>query len=929
MESLGGHVAPGPSSPWPGLRGRRTECETLAGLVQAARSGRSAVVVVLGEPGIGKTAILDFVAESAPGAQTLRVSGVESQMELAFAGLHQLCGPLLDGLERLPLPQANALSIAFGLRSGNPPDRFLIGLAALTLLSEAAGDGTLVCLVDDAQWLDQASAEALTFVARRLVAEAVVLVFAVRTGQDPQKWAGLPYLTLRGLPEEDAEALLDSALTGPVDDRVRRRILAEAHGNPLALLELPRWWTTAELTFGPQPAQPGTLTRRMEEGFRRELETLPGQSRRLLLTAAAEPLGDVGLLWRAAARIGLGVDDAVPAQKAGLIELQDTVRFRHPLVRSVAYGFAATPERQAVHRALADATDPDLDPDRRAWHLAHAATGPDEAVAAELEHCAGRALAQGGLAAAAAFLEHAALLTPEAADRTERQLSAVELMLHAGTFEAALNLLAVAEHGPLGDLQRARIDVLRAQIGFASRRGNEALPRLLAAAQRLEPLAAERALDSYLDALTAALFAGRLASGPGPAEVAQAARNAPSSTARLRRGDLLLHGVAVLFAENYPAAAPLLRRATEVFDSDHLSLEEGVRFMWLAAVVASDLWDERAWDRLTRRHLRIVREAGALSALPLALNTRVYVDLFAGELSAAGGLVEEIRAVTEAAETSLSPYAAIGLAAFRGREDPAAALIAASLRDVTARGEGIGVSLTNWARAMLCNGLGRYPEAMAAGREAAAFPAELGVSNWGLVELIEAAVRAGDRTTAATAFEQLSAMTQASGTDWALGVAARSEAQLYDGTPAEDRYREAIDRLERTAVRTEVARARLLYGEWLRRDNRRVESRLQLRVAHDAFTAMGMAGFAERARHELAATGETPRKRTAATQLDLTAQELHIARLAAQGLSNPEIGAELFISPRTVEWHLRKVFAKLGINARRHLRDALKTTEPV
>ncbi|MFI7067573.1 AAA family ATPase [Kribbella sp. NPDC050124] len=922
-------MSPGPTSPWPGLRGRRTECETLAGLVTAARSGRSAVLVVHGEPGIGKTALLDFVADSARGTRTLRVSGVESQMELAFAGLHQLCEPLLDGVSRLPAPQANALSIAFGLTAGSPPERFLIGLAVLTLLSEAAGDEPLVCLVDDAQWLDRASTEALTFVARRLEAEAVVLVFGLRPDRNQESWEGLPYLTLRGLPDDEAEALLESALIGPVDDRVRRRILAEAHGNPLALLELPRWWTTAELTFGAQPAQPRTLTSRMEEVIRRQLEALPVESRRLLLTAAAEPLGDIHLLWRATALIGVGTDAAVPAQQAGLIELRDTVRFRHPMIRSVAYRFATVPERQAVHGALAEVTDPALDPDRRAWHRAHAAAGPDEVVAAELEHCADRALSQGGLAAAAAFLEQAALLTPNASARAERQLSAAESMLHAGTYEASLNLLAVAEHGPLGDLQRARIDVLRAQVAFASRHGNEALPQLLAAAQRMEPLDAERALDSYLDALTAALFAGRLASGPGPSEVAQAARSAPSSAARLRREDLLLHGVSVLFAESYPAAAPLLRRATEVFDSDQVSLEEGVRFMWLAAVVASDLWDERAWDRLTRRHLTITREAGALSALPLALNARVFVDLFTGELATAADLVEEIRVVTEAAETSFSPYGAIGLAAFRGREEHAFPLIAAALREVTARGEGVGVSLTNWARAMVCNALGRYPEAMAAAREAAAFPAELGVSNWGLVELIEAAVRAGDRATAVAAFEQLYELTQASGTDWALGVAARSEAQLYDGTHAEDLYREATDRLERTAVRAELARARLLYGEWLRRENRRVESRSQLRAAHDALTAMGMDGFAERARHELAATGETPRKRTLATRLDLTAQELHIARLATQGLSNPEIGAELFISPRTVEWHMRKVFAKLGINARRHLRDALGTTESV
>jgi DNA-binding CsgD family transcriptional regulator/tetratricopeptide (TPR) repeat protein len=925
---LGEDVSPGPDSPWPGLRGRRNECETLTGLIEAARSDRSAVLVVRGEPGIGKTALLDYLASAASGSRILRVAGVESQMELPFAGLHQLCRPLMDEVTRLPAPQADALGTAFGLRTGHPPDRFLIGLAALTLLSEGARERPLLCLVDDAQWLDQASAQTLTFVARRLVAESVVLVFAARTIEDQQRWAGLPQLTVRGLAETDAETLLESAMSSPLDDRVRHRILAEAHGNPLALLELARWLTATELAFGPHPAETRTLTSRMEEGFRRQLEPLPDQSRRLLLTAAAEPLGDVDLLWRAAALIGIGIDDAVAAETAGLIEFRDTVRFRHPLVRSVAYRTAAAPERQAVHRALAEVTNPDLDPDRRAWHRAHAATGPDEAVAAELEHSADRALAQGGLAAAAAFLERAAMLTPDPAARAQRQLNAAQTMLHGGTFDAATNLLAVAEHGPLNALQRARVDVLRAQIGFASNHGNEALPLLLAAARRLESLDVELALDSYVDALAAALFAGRLASGPGSVEVAQAARSAPAS-ARLRRGDLLLQGVTLLFGDGYAAAAPLLRRAIQAFDSDELSLEEGVRFMWLAAVVASDLWDERAWDRLTSRHLKIVRDAGALSALPLALNTRAYVDLFAGDLVAASGLVEEISAVTEAIESKPTPYAAIGLAAFRGHEELAVPLITASMHDVASRGEGIGVSLMNWAQALLCNGLSRYAEAMSAGREAAAFPAEMAVSNWGLVELIEAAVRAGDHPTAAAAFEQLSEMTQASGTEWALGVAARSGAQLHNGAEAESFYREAIDRLARTELRAELARARLLYGEWLRREGRRVEAREPLRVAHDALTAMGMDAFAERARRELAATGETVRKRTINTNQELTAQESHIARLAVQGLTNPEIGAELFISPRTVEWHMRKVFRKLGVTARRNLRDALQTTSVV
>ncbi|TDC50328.1 helix-turn-helix transcriptional regulator [Jiangella ureilytica] len=901
------------------MRGRRQEREVLEGLVHAARAGRSAALVVHGEPGIGKSALLGVLAD-APGCRVVRAAGVESQMELAFAGLHELCRPLLDGLDRLPEPQAHALGTAFGLRSGGPPDRFLIGLAALSLLADAAREQPLVCLVDDAQWLDQASVQALTFVARRLAAESVALVVAVRTGTAERPWAGLPRLAVRGLPDGEAGELLAFAVTGALDPRVRHRILAETHGNPLALLELPRLYSAAELAFGPQPGDVATLIGRMEEGFRRRLGLLPDPCRLLLAVAAAEPLGDVALLWRAAESLGVGPGAAGPAQEAGLMELRDTVRFRHPLVRSVAYRSATASARRAAHRALADATDPEQDPDRRAWHRAQAATGPDEAVAAELERCAGDALAHGGLAAAAAFLERAAVLTPDAAVRVRRELDAARALMNAGSFDAARDLLTVTAYEPPTALQRARLDVLRAQLEFASERGNEALPLLVAAARRLEPLDLELALDCHLDALTAALFAGRLAPGGGAAEVARAARRA-RMPARPRPGDLLLQAMAALYADGYVAAVPSLARAAAAFDDSDLSLEEGVRFLWLAAVVGNDLWDERAWDRMTDRHLRLVREAGALSALPLALNTRVFVDLFAGDLAAAAALVEEIGAVTEAVEAPLPPYGAVGLAAFRGREEEAAPLLAAALKESTARGAGIGVSLVHWAQAMLCNGLGRYREACQDGRLAAAHPEEMAVGTWGLAELIEAAVRAGERETAAAAVGQLTEMTRASGTDWALGVAARSEAQLLDGGAAEDRYREAIDRLGRTAVRTELARAQLLYGEWLRRAGRRLEARDQLRTAYDALTAMGVEAFAGRAHRELSATGETVRKRSDDTRHDLTAQELHIARLAAEGLTNPEIGAELFISPRTVEWHLRKVFAKLGISARRELRD--------
>jgi DNA-binding CsgD family transcriptional regulator len=844
-------------------------------------------------------------------------------MELPFAGLHGLCAPFIGQLGRLPAPQREALSTAFGLSEGPPPDRFLVGLAVLTLLADVADEHPLLCIVDDAQWLDRVSAQTLAFAARRLLAERVGLVFGLRATDEEPTLAGLPELELQGLGAADAGALLDATIPGPLDGQVRRRILAEAAGNPLALLELPRGLTSVSVAGGYGLPGTMTLTSRMEQGFAQRIASLPEETRRLLALAAAEPLGDAVLLHRSAQRLHIGDEAAAAAEAVDLIEIGAGVWFRHPLVRSAAYRAATAPERREIHRALAAATDPRLDPDRRAWHRAHAAEGPDEAVAAELERSAGRARARGGVAAAAAFLARAATLTPDPARRGERALAAADALLQAGAFAAARTLLSTAQTEPLDAGAQARVDRLLARIAFASDRGNAAAGLLLAAARRLEPIDPELARDTYLEAYSAAMFAGRLSAGTSTTEVAHAARHVLAPEATARTGEMILRGLTDRFTLGLTAAAPTGHRVLAAFRSDDLSVEDGLRWLWLACAAAADLWDDASWASLAARHVRMARDAGALSELALALTSRAQVHVFAGELDAAEVLIAESESVRRVTGTDLAPYAALSVAAWRGDARHAGALIEATLSDVSARGEGIGLTITQWANALLLNGLGRYEEAADSAQRCVEDLRELAAPNWGLSELVEAAARSGSLDVARAAHAQLVELTAASGTDWALGIETRARALLSSGHDADRLYREAVERLGRTMLRGEQARARLLHGEWLRREGRRVDARHELRSAFEALSAIGADAFANRARRELEATGETVRRRTPETRDALTPQETQIARLAADGHTNPEIGAQLFISPRTVEYHLRKVFGKLDISSRRELSGAL------
>jgi DNA-binding CsgD family transcriptional regulator len=895
---------------------RRAECKVLDNLVAAVRAGQSRALVVLGEPGVGKTALLEYLAGQASGCHLARAGGDESEMELAFSGLHVLCAPMLDRLDRIPRPQRDALATAFAMSSGEPPDRFIVGLAVLSLLAEVSEEQPLLCLVDDAQWLDQASTLTLAFVARRLLAERVGMVFATR---DAQGLRGFAELVIEGLGATDARAVLETGLRARLDPAITDRLVAETRGNPLALLELPRAMTPAELAGGFGMPAPARVAGRVEEGFLRRIERLPSETQRLLLVAAAEPLGDPGLMWRAAATLGIAGDSATPAIAEGLVQFGPRVVFRHPLVRSAAYTAAALPDRQAAHRALAEATDSGLDPDRLAWHRALGAPGPDEDIAVALEQSAHRAQARGGVAAAAALLERSVGLTVDPPRRTERIFAAAAAHLEAGSFELAAGLLPLTEAAPLDDMGRARLDLLRARLGYARGDNREAPELLWRAAARLESLDVSLASATYLQAMGAATVAGNFAYRASLREIAHAANLLPMPPSPTTN-DFLVAGLARTTAEGPLAAAPLLRRALAASVSETISTQT---LYWLGyqSVVASVLWDNESLHQLAARHVAVARDLGALTMLPTALTGLARVMTLEGDLDKAATLVAEADRIVEATGRNIVSWARPTLVAWRGDADSMQSIddLIASAR---AAGHGFAMKYGLWAGAIFHNGMGQYQRALAFATEASLEPWEWG-SHWFFHELIEAAVRAGQPEIADRTLERLAETVVPSGSKWGAGVYTRSQALLATASMAEDLYNDALALLSESVIRPELARTHLLYGEWLRRESRRVDARTHLRTAFELFTEMGINAFAERTRRELLATGETVRKRTIGKDDKLTAQESQIARLARDGLSNPEIASRLFISARTVQFHLSKVFTKLGINSRGQLHRVL------
>jgi DNA-binding CsgD family transcriptional regulator len=904
------------------LVGRRTESEALARLLVDARSRRGAVLTLSGDPGVGKTALLEQMLDSASGFRVARAVGVESEAELAFAALQQLCAPMLGQLDRLPGPQRDALGAAFGLTAESVPERLLVGLAALTLLSTTADEQPLLCIVDDAQWLDQASAQALGFVARRLLADPVAIVIATRVPR--AEFGGLPELEIEGLDDADARALLASVVRGPLDERVADRIVAEARGNPLALLELPRGFSAADLELGFELPGAKAVAGRIEETFLHRAQELPDATRQLLLVASAEPLGEPTRLRRAADILGIDLDAAKAAADAGLMEIDGQVRFRHPLVRSAIYQAASPVERRDAHRALAEATDPETDPDRRAWHLAQATLDPDEHVAAELERSAGRAQGRGGLAAAAAFMERAAQLTADPQQQARRQLDAAEAHLAAGALKRARELLE--RSAPRLRDPAARAQAMRAEgaLRFLEGRGGDTPALLVDAAMALRDVDVRAARQTLIEAVDSALWAGTLTTGPTLADVARAGLAVPpagdESTA-----SLLLTGFTERYTTGYAGAVNFWQRAVQGYLGEvGGSLEQWQSMVW---DVSGELLDFESHVAVSRKWVRMTRERGALATLSVALTCMGWVELLAGNTDSADAVITEAEEGVESTNVAPTPGAEgigrLAILAWRGREQACRALARKVEEDARQRRQGFGVTLVQVFLTNLELALGRYDAARVYALEV--FQDDpLNFGSGALGDAVEATLRAGDRPSAQAALNRLAERAEASGSPWGLGLLARSRALLADDADAEALYQEAIDQLGRSGVGNELARAHLLYGEWLRRRRRRRDSREQLRAAHDMFSASGATAWANRAAIELRATGETARARVDATREELTAQEQQVAQLAAAGESNADIAAQLFISPHTVAYHLRKVFPKLGISSRNQLAAAMR-----
>jgi DNA-binding CsgD family transcriptional regulator len=902
------------------LVGRDGDAAALDTLLEDGRAGRGRALMLWGEPGIGKTALLERAVVGAVGMQVLRVAGLESEAKLSFAALRQFLEPLLTEIADVSLDQRDALERSLGLPGGDSADPYLVDLGVLALLVAAAEKQPVLCVVDDAQWLGQGSGEALAFAAHRLEGLRIVMLFVVEEPlDDGEVFEGLGSRQVVGLSDDDAGKLLDTAVW--LEAGVRARLVAGMAGNPLALLSVAKELSSDQLQGAAPLPDPLPLGERLEGSLLRRVRSLPVDTQALLLLVAAEPGGDAELLWRAADGLELGSEALRPVEGQGLLDIGPEIGFRHPFLQRVLLAAATVDERRQVHLALAEAADPDSEPDRRAWHRAASASGPDETLASDLEQSAPAARQRGGYAAAAALLRRAAEVTPDGKARAQRLLGAAEAELAAGAAPGAEALLAELDLERPDKQERARAERLRARLEFAVGSGRDSSAALLETARSLAPRNVRLARDTYLDALEFALWAGRLGTNGSALETARAASAAPPLLpgSKATAPDLLLDGFAAVLTEGHTAGAPLLRRAIEA-----VLKERQMRWTGLAFVAAFEVWDDEALHRVAARRIELARRAGALTVLPHALTQLGVYEVVVGRLGAAEALIVEAREIATAARMSgVIGSAELGMllvSAWRG-EATTRPLAAATTRDANARGLGAFVSCAQLALAILELGLGHYEAALSAAHAASLDPA---IATRTLPELVEAAARSGDSEVTAAAVKRLAETVLPSGTEWGLGVLATSRALASENGDAETLYLEGIDRLGRCRARPQLARAKLVYGEWLRRQRRRRDAREQLRAAYEMLASMGLGGFAERARIELLATGERARHRPAQSDEPLTPHELRIADLVAEGASNVEIAEQLFISPKTVEYHLHKIFRKLGISSRTQVARALE-----
>jgi DNA-binding CsgD family transcriptional regulator len=906
---------------YPGLTllDRQAERASIDRALRSVRDGSSATLVIRGPPGVGKTALLGYAADAAPDMGICGVIGIESEINLEFAALHQLLIPFIRDIEDLPGPQRQAMRVAFGMDEGPPADRFLVGLAALTLLARAAEERPVLCLIDDAEWLDTESAHALGFVARRLYADRVGMLVVQSEPAAADAFEQFPQVRVGGLPAAEAGRLLRSVVGAPVADRVLDRILADTERNPLALVEIGTEFTPDELAGRASLPEPVPLSRRLVDRFSRQVRELDPDTQAFLLLAAAGVLGDRAVLWRAARRGGIDADTAAAnAESAGLVQLSaSSVQFRYPLIRSAIYHGAADQDRRRAHLLLSEATS-GTHPDLQAWHQGAAATGPDEDVASALERAAGDAQARGGYAARAGLLRRSIELTPDDGLRARREIALAEAELMSGHPDKARDL-ADAALGRLTDPgARAAGERLRGEILFVQGNAAESAKVLADAARSLDP-DRPAGRETMAAAMWAAVWAGPVQTRD-MAITAAACPHLARSEASV--ADLLLEGYEARFTAGYGAAVEPFRAAISVLRSADLEPDAGLRWYAMGAEAAGSLWDADALLDIAGRFVRTARARGALIQLPVALAMQAIADWVAGRLADAEDRWTEMREIIAASDS----WPVLGIdsrgeglvLAYTGRVAAAKAAGASQIRECTARGQGgiadIGRAIV--AIADMCDrdyDSAEFAAATVVGHDQAFTTEAI------LPELVETAWRSDHHREALNAFGVLSERTLAAGTPWALGVRSRCAALIEEDDRAEDAYQEAISQLQRSRATVELARSHLFYGQWLRRAKRRREARHQLRAAYDMFDAMGADAFTDLASAELSATGERARARRPETTFDLTPQEARVAGLAAEGETNNQIAAELFVSPRTVEYHLGKVFRKLGVTSRAQL----------